>query len=159
SAALPFLIRFDAAAEVDLYRRIYESYDLPLPALDLGFRWATEHLPRSRRTTVVHGDFRLGNLICGPERIAAVLDLELFHTGDPMEELGWLCTRTWRFGGASPVGGMGAREALFAAYERASGVAVEPSAVHFWEVFGSIKWTVMCLMKGQAHRRDGGERS
>ncbi len=158
-AEVAFLRRFDAPAQVDLYRRIFLSYDHPVPALDLGFRWAADHAPEARRIAVVHGDFRMGNLICGAERIAAVIDWEVGHLGDPLEDLGWLCVKTWRFGGASPVGGIGRREDLFAAYERATGSAVLPSAVRFWEVFGSIKWAVMCLMKGQAHRRPGGERS
>ncbi|HUN51004.1 MAG TPA: phosphotransferase family protein [Candidatus Sulfotelmatobacter sp.] len=158
-AAAPFLVPFGAAAQVDLYRRVFQSYDHPVPALDLGFRWAADHVPAARRMSVVHGDFRMGNLICGPERIAAAIDWEVSHLGDPMEDLGWLCVKTWRFGGKSPVGGIGRREDLFAAYERATGIAVVPADVRFWEVFGSVKWAVMCLMKGQAHHRDGGERS
>ncbi|MGO8916285.1 MAG: phosphotransferase family protein [Stellaceae bacterium] len=158
-ATVPFLLRFDAPAQVDLYRRVFLSYDHPLPALDLGFRWARDHAPEAQRITVVHGDFRIGNLICGADRIAAVIDWEVSHLGDPMEDLGWLCVKTWRFGGTSPVGGIGRREDLFAAYERATDIAVVPSAVRFWEIFGSVKWAVMCLMKGYAHRRPGGERS
>lgn len=158
-ASVPFLVRFDAAAQVDLYRRVFLSYDHPVPALDLGFRWAEDHVPEARRTTVVHGDFRMGNLICGADGIAAVIDWEISHLGDPMEDLGWICVKTWRFGGSSPVGGIGRREDLFAAYERATGSAVVPAAVRFWEIFGNLKWAVMCLMKGSAHRRPGGERS
>ncbi|HYM33278.1 MAG TPA: phosphotransferase family protein [Candidatus Cybelea sp.] len=155
---LPFLVPFGAAAQVELYERVYRSYDLPQPALDLGFRWAAAHVPSARRTTVVHGDFRMGNLICGPEKIAAVIDWEIGHLGDPMEDLGWLCVKTWRFGGKSPVGGLGRREDLFAAYEAATGLRVDPAAVRFWEAFGSVKWAVMCMMKGLSHLR-GAERS
>jgi aminoglycoside phosphotransferase (APT) family kinase protein len=158
-ADLPFLQPFDAPAQVDLYRRVFESYDHPMPALDLGFRWAADHVPATRRSTVVHGDFRMGNLICDAERIVAVIDWEVSHLGDPMEDLGWVCVKTWRFGGKSPVGGIGRREDLFAAYERATGIPVVPSDVRFWEIFGSVKWAVMCMMKGYSHRRAGGERT
>jgi aminoglycoside phosphotransferase (APT) family kinase protein len=158
-AAVPFLVPFAAAAQVDLYRRVFESYDHPMPALDLGFRWAADNAPAARRSTVVHGDFRMGNLICSAEQIAAVIDWEVGHLGDPMEDLGWICVKTWRFGGKSPVGGIGRREDLFAAYERATGIPVVPAHVRFWEIFGSVKWAVMCLMKGYAHRRAGGERT
>ena len=68
----------------------------------------------------MHGDFRHGNLIIGPDGVRAVLDWELAHTGDPMEDLGWICVNSWRFGEIDkPVGGFGTREELFAGYEAA----------------------------------------
>ena len=76
-----------------------------------------------------------------------------------MQDLGWLCVKTWRFGGIQPVGGIGSREDLFAAYERAAGTAVDPAVVHFWEVWGSVRWAVMCLIKGLAHRREAQRRN
>jgi aminoglycoside phosphotransferase (APT) family kinase protein len=130
-----------------------------VPVLEVAFRWAQEHLPASSRSTVTHGDFRMGNLICGQQRVHAVLDWELACVGDPMQDLGWLCVKTWRFGGAEPVGGIGRRADLFSAYERAAGIAVDPAAVHFWEVWGSVRWAVMCLIKGLAHRRDAAQRT
>ena len=153
--ALPFLQRFGAADQVALYRRVYEALDHPQPVIALGLRWAEDHLPAAARFGVVHGDFRLGNLICGNERIVAVIDWELGTLGDPVQDLGWLCAKTWRFGGKHPVGGMGSRGDLVAAYERAGGGMVDLAALHFWEAFGSIKWAIMCLMKGQEHRRTG----
>jgi aminoglycoside phosphotransferase (APT) family kinase protein len=79
-----------------------------------------------------------------------VIDWELTHAGDPMEDLGWLCVRSWRFGvDDRPVGGLCDRERLFAAYERASGVRVDPAAVRWWEVFGNLKWAVICIMQAQ----------
>jgi aminoglycoside phosphotransferase (APT) family kinase protein len=154
-AAVPFLRRFDAAAQVAHYRRVYESLARPQPAIELGLRWAAAHLPREHAMTVVHGDFRLGNLICGSAAIRAVIDWEIASLGDPVQDLGWPCVKTWRFGGAAPVGGMGTREALVAAYERAGGDAVDPAHLRFWEAFGSVKWAIMCLMKGEEHRRTG----
>lgn len=155
AAGLPFLKRFGAAEQVELYRRAYDACDHPQPVIELGFRWAEDHLPATQRLTVVHGDFRLGNLICGRERINAVIDWEIAALGDPLQDLGWLCVKTWRFGGRAPVGGIGARADLFAAYGRAAGMAVDPAHVRFWEAFGSVKWAVMCLMKGQEHHRTG----
>jgi aminoglycoside phosphotransferase (APT) family kinase protein len=114
----------------------------------LGLRWAEERAPRDARSTVVHGDFRTGNLIVGEDGLRAVLDWEVAQICDPMQDLGWLCVKTWRFGGPQPVGGFGAREDLFAAYEQASGSAVDPRHVLFWEAFGSVKWAIMCLRKG-----------
>jgi aminoglycoside phosphotransferase (APT) family kinase protein len=159
AASLPFLKQLDGAQQIALYRDIYDSFDHPVPALEVAFRWAGDHLPAVARSTVTHGDFRLGNLICGDQRIHAVLDWELAHIGDPMRDLGWLCVKTWRFGGAEPVGGIGKRADLFSAYERATGMAVDPAAVHFWEVWGSVRWAIMCMMKGLAHHRDGAQRT
>jgi aminoglycoside phosphotransferase (APT) family kinase protein len=155
ATALPFLAICGAAEQVALYRRVYDALGHPQPVIELGLRWAEAHLPRRRRTAVVHGDFRLGNLICTGERIAAVIDWEIAVVGDPVQDLGWLCVKTWRFGGPAPVGGMGRREALLAAYERAGGIAIDADDLRFWEGFGSVKWAIMCLMKGLEHRRTG----
>ena len=159
SALLPFLPPLKGAKQIAVYRDLYDSYDHPVPAIELGFRWAEDHLPSSSRIAVTHGDFRMGNLICGEERVQAVLDWELAHIGDPMQDLGWLCVKTWRFGGSEPVGGIGRRADLFAAYERATGIAVDPAHVQFWEVWGSVRWAIMCLSKGLAHRRDTSQRT
>jgi aminoglycoside phosphotransferase (APT) family kinase protein len=145
---VPFLTRQDAAEHVDAHRRIVDHFGFHLPALELALRWAAENVPKVQRLTVVHGDFRLGNLIVGEEGIRCVLDWELAQSGDPMQDLGWLCIRTWRFGGPHPVGGFGSREDLFAAYERASGHSVDPAHVRFWEAFGNVKWAVDCLRLG-----------
>jgi aminoglycoside phosphotransferase (APT) family kinase protein len=147
-AAAPFLMRQDAAEHVAAHRKIVDNYNFRLPALDLALRWAAENVPRNQRHAVLHGDFRMGNMIVGEEGIRCVLDWELAQTGDPMQDLGWLCIRTWRFGGAGPVGGFGSREDLFTAYERASGHPVDPGHVRFWEAFGNVKWAVDCLLLG-----------
>lgn len=147
-AQLPFLMRQDAAEHVAAHRRIVDFYGFRLPALELALRWTAENVPRNQRHTVVHGDFRTGNLIVGEDGIRCVLDWELAQTGDPMQDLGWLCIRTWRFGGSGPVGGFGSREDLYAAYERASGHAVDPAHVRFWEAFANVKWAIDCLRLG-----------
>lgn len=159
--ALSFLQPFDAARTVACYRAIYEYYDHPHPAVVLGLKWAEAHLPPPpERLVVVHGDFRNGNFLVDETGITAVLDWELAHAGDPMEDLGWLCVRTWRFGGEGPVGGFGSREELFAGYEAAAGRPADPRAVRFWEIFGHVRWAIMCMMKGESHAtRHGGERT
>lgn len=153
---LTFLKHQDAAVQFSAYRRIVDHYGHRLPALELAFRWIAEQVPQSSRHTLVHGDFRLGNFVVGTEGLNCVLDWELAQTGDPMQDLGWICCRTWRFGGRQPVGGFGSRKALFAAYEQAGGQTVDPGHVRFWEAFGNLKWAVMCLRKG-LRWRDGTE--
>ena len=112
---------------------------------ELALRWLREHDPGpSHEVTLVHGDFRHGNLIIGPDGVRAVLDWELAHFGDPMEDLGWICVNSWRFGEIDkPVGGFGTREDLFAGYEEA-GHKVDPDRVMFWEVMGTLRWGIMC---------------
>lgn len=130
----------------------YTGLDEPHPAFELAFRWLAERRPvETGPPSVVHGDFRLGNLIVGPEGVVAVLDWELVHAGDPLEDLGWLCTRAWRFGGARPVGGMGGYEELVAAYESAGGRRVAPEALRWWEVFGTLRWGVICARQARRH--------
>lgn len=122
------------------------------PAFELTFRWLEQHCPKNSATGLVHGDFRNGNLVVGPEGIRAVLDWELGHIGDGMEDLGWLCVRSWRFGkNENPVGGFGQREDLFAGYEDAGGGRVDPQVVHFWEVLGTLKWGIICMFQAYKH--------
>ncbi|HMG21848.1 MAG TPA: phosphotransferase family protein, partial [Kofleriaceae bacterium] len=155
---LDFLATQTARDQLALFRGIADACDHPLPAVELGLRWVAEHLPAAPRSCVVHGDFRNGNLIVGDDGVRCVLDWELAHVGDPMLDLGWLCVKTWRFGGGPPVGGFGHRDDLFAAYQRAGGGAVDPAHVRFWEAFGCVKWAVMCMHKGLGELAAGGAR-
>ncbi len=159
ASALPTLRRADAARQLDFYQRAYRDFGEALPVFDCAFHWLRRHLPETERRTLVHGDFRNGNLMVGEEGVRAVLDWELSHIGEPMEDLGWLCVNSWRFGRREqPVGGFGSREDLFAAYEKASGRAVDAEAVKCWELFGVLKWGVICLYQTHVHL-SGRERS
>jgi aminoglycoside phosphotransferase (APT) family kinase protein len=137
--------------EISKYRDVLNSLGQPHPAFELGFRWLTANRPPSTRLAVVHGDFRNGNLIIGPDGVRAVLDWELGHLGDPMEDLGWLCVKAWRFGVDMPVGGFGTYDQLVEAYEAASGTKVDRDVLRWWETLGTLKWGVMCIMQGWAH--------
>ena len=141
-----------AAAELARHEQLYRAVTLdPHPALELALRWLAAAPPAPRAEALVHGDFRIGNVIFGPEGLRAVLDWELAHVGDPMEDLGWLCVRSWRFGAdAQPVGGLCQREEFFAAYARAGGAPVDPAAVRWWEVFGNWKWAIICVMQARS---------
>ena len=81
----------------------------------------------------------------------AILDWELAHAGDPAEDMGFICVRSWRFGGDKPVGGIGTREEFLAAYEAAGGAKVDPERVRFWEVFGNLRWGIICLGQARAY--------
>jgi aminoglycoside phosphotransferase (APT) family kinase protein len=152
-AQLPELRRMTATREIDELERDYRSFDWPRPVFELALRWLRDRDPGPpQEVTLVHGDFRHGNLIIGPDGVRAVLDWELAHTGDPMEDLGWVCVNSWRFGEIDkPVGGFGSREELFAGYE-AAGHRVDPARVMFWEVMGTLRWGVMCCGMMQRFR-------
>jgi aminoglycoside phosphotransferase (APT) family kinase protein len=142
---LPKLRRMTAASEIAELERDYRGFNWPRPVFELALRWLRDHDPGPpAEVTLVHGDFRHGNLIIGPDGVTAVLDWELAHLSDPMEDLGWICVNSWRFGEIDkPVGGFGSREELFAGYETA-GRRVDPGRVTFWEVMGTLRWGVMC---------------
>lgn len=150
-ADLPPLREAAAAEEVANYLARHRAGESAKPVFELAFQWLQRNLPPApERKVLVHGDFRNGNLMVGEDGLRAVLDWELAHLGDPMEDLGWLCVNSWRFGHTSlPVGGFGTREDLFAGYE-AGGGTVDAARVHFWEVFGSLKWGIGCESMAQA---------
>jgi len=137
----------------DEVRRIGEGVRLlalePHPVLDLAERWLLERAPEASRRGVVHGDYRIGNVIFGPDGVRSILDWELAHLGDPVEDLGWLCTKTWRFGGAQPVGGIGTREALIEAYEKAGGDPVDPQALAWWEACANFKVALVWISQSR----------
>ena len=147
-AEVPFLMKLTPAEHIAAQRRIIEYFGFHSPALELGLKWAEQHAPQNTRHTVVHGDFRAGNFIVGEEGIRLVLDWEIGQSGDPMQDLGWVCVKTWRFGGKKTVGGFGTREDLFEAYEKASGHSVDPAHVRFWEAYGSVRWGIGCFGLG-----------
>ena len=137
----------------------YIALDIPQPMLDYAAKWLLSNVPAAPRETLVHADFRNGNLMVGPDGLVAVLDWELAHIGDPIRDLGWLCTGSWRFGVPElAVGGFGTRAQLLEGYESVSGERVNPDDLRFWEVFGSFWWGVVCLSMAQ-HHRSGVERS
>jgi aminoglycoside phosphotransferase (APT) family kinase protein len=150
---LPPLRRMTAAKELDEFERDYRSLNWPKPVFELALCWLRHHDPGpSTEVTLVHGDFRNGNLIIGSDGVRAVLDWELAHLGDPMEDLGWVCVNSWRFGEIDkPVGGFGSREEMFAGYE-AAGRRVDPERVMFWEVMGTLRWGLMCCGMMQRFR-------
>lgn len=144
-------------------RRTYERYlalGTPQPMIDFAAQWLLHNLPKQHASALVHSDYRNGNLIVDPEKgVVAVLDWELAHIGDPMRDLGWLVTRSWRFGVAEKaVGGFGDLDDLIAGYESVAGGTVDRAAVRFWELFGSFWWAVSTLSMGQSFR-DGSEKS
>jgi aminoglycoside phosphotransferase (APT) family kinase protein len=135
----------------DEMERLLESLKAPHPTFRLGIRWLRRHAFDEVATpSVVHGDFRLGNLLASEEGMGAVLDWELVHLGDPMEDLAWLCLRTWRFGADDlVVGGFGSLEGLREAYEKAGG-EWRAEAFDWWIVARTLWWGLGLARQAQA---------
>jgi aminoglycoside phosphotransferase (APT) family kinase protein len=121
------------------------------PAIEYGARWLALNRPPAARRVPVHGDFRLGNLMIGPDGLRAVLDWELAHVGDAAEDLAWLCAPAWRFGGPGEVGGFGDVTELLDVYTASGGEAIDPERFHWWLVYATVKWATICAMQGSAH--------
>ena len=143
-----------AAAQVELLEELHRGFGLPVPVFELALVWLKDNLPVEVSPRLVHGDFRLGNLLVDGAGLVAVLDWELAHLGDPVEDLGWLCVRAWRFAGPGAALGLGSREELCAEYEAAGGGAVDPDRLRFWEVLGTLKWGVICQVQAARHSRE-----
>jgi aminoglycoside phosphotransferase (APT) family kinase protein len=151
-AGLPPLVTSTAATELAKYEEVYRGLDARRPIFEAAFRYLKDRAPAVDAPVLVHGDFRNGNLMVHPETgLAAVLDWELAHLGDPAEDLGWLCTSSWRFGGAKPVGGFGDHADLLAGYAAGGGAPIDLERVLYWQMLGSLKWGCMCLTMYSAY--------
>ena len=117
------------------------------------FRWLEDNRPAPSAVSLVHGDFRMGNLIVDGSKLAAVLDWEAVHIGQIHEDLAWFCIRAWRFGAPPQLaaGGLGSVEDFVTAYERAGGAAVDRAALHWWLVLGTLRWGIICRYQAERH--------
>ncbi|MEV8514260.1 phosphotransferase [Dactylosporangium sp. NPDC051484] len=123
----------------------------PDPGLALGVAWLRDNRPPPASQCLVHGDLRLGNFILGREGLRAVLDWELAHIGDPVEDIGWLCAKVWRFGSALPAAGVGTRDELLDGYESVTGWRPSAAQVHWWELYATIRWGLGCALQADRH--------
>jgi aminoglycoside phosphotransferase (APT) family kinase protein len=133
----------------------YHSTHWPRPVFVCAFRWLHASCPPPpARPCLVHGDFRNGNLIIGAAGVRAVLDWELAHIGDPMEDIGWICVNSWRFGRVDKiVGGFAELADLIAGYHAAGGAPIRVEECKWWEAFGTLRWGVMCATMTQMFRK------
>ena len=134
-------------------RHVLDTIGEPHPVFELALTWLERRLPTTAVTPCfVHGDFRTGNFLADESGVTAILDWEIAHTGDPLEDLGWMCIKSWRFGAVeNPAGGFGQREALHAAYEAAGGPPVDKARAYWWEIFGTARWGIICMAQAWKH--------
>jgi len=147
-AEVPGLAEIDTLAA---YWTRYRQMDDVSPTFEAAYRWLDANRPEFTERVVVHGDLRLGNVIVGPDGLRAAIDWELVHLGDPLEDLGWLCVKAWRFGAPLPVAGVGTIDELLGAYERVSGRPVDRDAFEWWLVMNTLKWGIGCMGQASVH--------
>ena len=139
----------DTAAALAELRGRFVNYGGDRPILALALRWLEANIPPPVTPRLVHGDFRLGNLMFEKGRLIGVLDWELAHLGDPHEDLAFGCMTVWRFSRPDRPGyGLGTLAELFAAYEAAGGMPVDPARFRFWTIYRTFWWALGCLQMG-----------
>lgn len=143
----------DTAAALAEFRSRFQSYGGDRPVIALAIRWCEEHRPEAAAPVLVHGDYRMGNVMVDGGGLAAVLDWELAHRGDAHEDLAFGCMGVWRFGRLDrPAFGLGSLDDYFGAYEAAGGAKVDAARFRFWLVYRTLWWALGCLQMGQAWR-------
>ncbi len=152
-ASLPPLAHRQAADHIAGLRQVLDALGEPQPVFELALSWLDRRRPApASEPVLVHGDYRTGNYLADESGVTAILDWEGAHLGDPVEDLGWLCVKSWRFGAIDkPAGGFGRREEMWLAYERAGGRKVDPVRAHWWEVFGTARWGIICHTQAHKH--------
>ncbi len=136
---------------LDGLRAALSAFGPPGPVFERALAELEGRPPPARDPVTVHGDLRLGNLIVAPRGLAAVIDWERVHAGNPAEDLGWLCVRAWRFGAGPAAAGLGRREDLLAAYRAAGGADIGLDELRWWEMLGTLRWGAICMAQAQAH--------
>ena len=135
----------------DLYST-YQSFEQPSPVFEYAYLWLKEQDFGNFQESLVHGDFRLGNIIVNEDGLQSIIDWELAHIGNPLQDLGWVCGNSWRFGkNDKVVGGFGELEDLLEGYNSVSKLRVNKEMVRCWQVFGTFRWGVICLIQAYAH--------
>jgi aminoglycoside phosphotransferase (APT) family kinase protein len=157
-SVLPVPMLEPARAEVTRLRAAITAASQPRPALEFVLAWLDAHAPVTPQLTLVHGDFRTGNYLLQEGKLAAVLDWEFAHWGDPYEDIGWFCARCWRFGQEGPAfeaGGIAPRTAFYDGYAAAGGTPIDPAAVAYWEILATARWAAIALLQGDRYFKDG----
>jgi aminoglycoside phosphotransferase (APT) family kinase protein len=147
------------AQQVAGFRAHLDSHPAPRPVLEWGIRWLETHMPAPALPVLCHHDFRTGNYLLDGAELTGILDWEFAAWGDPHEDIGWFCSKGWRFARLDrEAGGIADRAPFYRGYENESGAVIDPLRVHFWEVLASVRWAVIALQQSDRHRL-GGERS
>jgi len=130
----------------------YSSFNQPSPVFEYAFKWLNKQDFTNRKDALVHGDFRLGNLMIDESGLAAVIDWEMVSVGNPMLDIGWMCINSWRFGQSEKVvGGFGDLKELLEGYNSISNEKIDNEEVKIWQVLGTLRWGIICLIQVYSH--------
>jgi aminoglycoside phosphotransferase (APT) family kinase protein len=127
--------------ELDYWEDIIDAQESePQPIARAGLRWLRRHPPPpAQRVSVVHGDYRTGNFLYRGEHIAAILDWEMAHFGDPLEDLAWSFMPAWQWARDGLAGGIVAPAEAVRMWEQRSGLRVDAGALRWWQTFSCVK--------------------
>jgi aminoglycoside phosphotransferase (APT) family kinase protein len=120
----------------------------PEPELELVVAWLRQNAPKSKVTTLVHGDFKPGNVLMQGDMVSLVLDWETAHLGDPLEDLGWVCNPLRA--GEQRIAGVWEPEHLIGRWHDRTGMEADPAAVHWWTVLANLKQAMTVLTGARA---------
>lgn len=149
----------DTTAALEELAKRFEAYGGDRPIIALALKWCRDNLPETAAPALVHGDFRMGNVMVDEKGLAAVLDWEIAHWGDAHEDLAYGCLTVWRFGHVDkPAFGCSDLDTYFAAYEAAGGATVDRARFRFWLVYRTLWWALGCIQMGDIWR-NGVDRS
>jgi aminoglycoside phosphotransferase (APT) family kinase protein len=139
--------------ELDYWEGVLDSDELiPQPVMRAAIRWMRRNPPPpAQKIAVVHGDYRTGNFLFDEEgRIRGILDWEMSHLGDPLEDLGWSLNRVWCWAQDERRGGLVDRAGVITIWENASGLKADPAALNWWELFATIKGQAIWVSSAHA---------
>jgi aminoglycoside phosphotransferase (APT) family kinase protein len=144
--------RSGPAGQIAGFRAYLDHHPRPRPVLEWGIRWLESHLPEPVEPVLCHRDFRTGNYLLDGGRLTGILDWEFAGWGDPHEDIGWFCSKGWRFARLDrEAGGIADRAPFYRGYVSESGRAIDPVRVRFWEVLASVRWAVIALQQSDRH--------
>ncbi|HZC29921.1 MAG TPA: phosphotransferase family protein [Gaiellaceae bacterium] len=145
---VPFL----GAATLERMVDELDEIDEPHPAIELGLWWLRENRPPPRPPVVVHGDFRIGNVVVDERGLVGVLDWEFAHIDEPARDLAFGLVRAWRFGVPEKrLGGVAEVEPYLGRYNELTGLEITPAELDYWELAGNVGWAIGCLTQAQRH--------
>ena len=141
-----------ALHSVTQYRSYLDAINAKQPAIEFGLAWLQENAPEPNRVTLCHRDYRTGNFMVNGGDLTGILDWEFSGWSDPMEDVGWICAKCWRFRGKDKeVGGLGPRQVFYKAYEQLSGHSINPEEIKYWEVMAHVRWATIACQQAARH--------
>jgi aminoglycoside phosphotransferase (APT) family kinase protein len=138
--------------QIRAFRAYLDSHAAPRPVLEWGIRWLETHIPPPTAPVLCHHDFRTGNYMLDGTELTGILDWEFSGWGDPHEDIGWFCSKGWRFARLDrEAGGIADRDPFYRGYESEAGGPLDPQRVFFWEALASVRWAIIALQQSDRY--------